>query len=174
LAFECAPTAIIDRSPIPGIMLLAGPERINLDSSSSLVFITIKPAAIGESVHRHKPTQHKSEGADWTRARLAIYEFIRAPNKTSMLHIRLKMSRTFITLLSLAQIAAVSCWTWPNPRMERLDTLRFDQQGVNVEALGIASGSCNNFIVSRHGNRTNVGDWLRTVRHMLAHRTVND
>lgn len=103
-----------------------------------------------------------------------MYELIKALHKTSMLHIRLKMSRTFVTLLSLAQIAAVSCWTWPNPRMERLDTLRFDQQGTNVEALGIASGSCNNFIVSRHGNRTNVGDWLRTVRHTLAHEIASD
>jgi hypothetical protein len=73
------------------------------------------------------------------------------------------MVRLDMLAMVCAQMASVLCWTWPSPRFERLDTLRFDQMGINAEAFGIASSSCNNFIVSGHGNRTNVGDWLRTV-----------
>jgi hypothetical protein len=40
----------------------------------------------------------------------------------------LRISRAFSALL---QAAVVFGWTWPNGKMERLDTLRFDQFDIN-------------------------------------------
>jgi hypothetical protein len=84
---------------------------------------------------------------------------------TTRLVSRSTMGRFLPSLLAVTQIAVVSCWTWPNAQLEQLDMLRFDQTGVNQHSFGGFSASCTKFsFAPNQGNRTNVGDWLRTVR----------
>jgi hypothetical protein len=55
-----------------------------------------------------------------------------------------------------------SAYTWPNPQMEVLDALRYEQIG----GKGTASGSvfpCTNFVQGHNAGRINAADWLRTV-----------
>jgi hypothetical protein len=57
-------------------------------------------------------------------------------------------------------------YTWPNPKLDALENLRWDQNGIGDRGLGAFSFPCNQFAFDfggSAGNRTNVADWLRTV-----------
>jgi hypothetical protein len=73
------------------------------------------------------------------------------------------MARISLTLAALAQLAAVSAWQWPSAQLERLDTLRWDQMGVNQSPLGSFTSPCSQFSFTGTGGRSNAADWLRTV-----------
>ena len=65
-------------------------------------------------------------------------------------------------LLLLA--ASASAYTWPNPQLDELESLVYDQHGFN--ARGILAGAltpCSNFNFGSTVNRSNAADWIRTV-----------
>jgi hypothetical protein len=64
----------------------------------------------------------------------------------------------------LGLVSAVVGYTWPNPPLDALERLRWDQTGFNSGILGALTKPCNQFIGgATAGNRTNAADWLRTV-----------
>jgi hypothetical protein len=68
-------------------------------------------------------------------------------------------------LVLLASASAVISYQWPNPLMEALDSLRWDQAGAHGGAFGPGVSPCNQtFSGSPNGNQTNAAQWLRTVR----------
>jgi hypothetical protein len=67
-------------------------------------------------------------------------------------------------LLALALIGRqASAYTWPNPQMETLDALRYEQTGPAGQATGTFVFPCNQFIDGSDTGRTNAANWLRTV-----------
>jgi hypothetical protein len=73
------------------------------------------------------------------------------------------------SLALLAAAGAATAYTWPNPRMDALESLRWDQSGARGGLLGGFVGGCDPFI---HGNpsqgRSNAADWLRTASRSLS------
>ncbi len=68
-------------------------------------------------------------------------------------------------LSSLLFIAAsATAYTWPNPQLDELESLVYDQHGFN--SRGILAGAldpCSRFNFGDTVNRSNVADWIRTV-----------
>jgi hypothetical protein len=74
----------------------------------------------------------------------------------------------------LAAVAAapnVNGYIWPNPRLDDLESLRWDQFGARHTFIGGFVTPCNQFIGKngqfediQYGGRTDAADWLRTVR----------
>ena len=61
--------------------------------------------------------------------------------------------------------ACASAYTWPNPQLDELESLLYDQHGFNER--GILAGAltpCNAFGFGSTVNRSNAADWIRTVR----------
>jgi hypothetical protein len=69
----------------------------------------------------------------------------------------------------LAAVPAVAGYAWPNPRMDALESLRYDQGGPAGSILSAFVIPCNQFIHDGAGpsGRTNAADWLRTVCSVL-------
>jgi hypothetical protein len=69
-------------------------------------------------------------------------------------------------LLALAVIGhEATAYTWPNPRMEALDGLRYEQDGVAGQKTAGPAVTCTTegFITQDpNAGRINAGDWLRT------------
>lgn len=65
----------------------------------------------------------------------------------------------------------VNAYTWPNPRMEALDGIRYEQAGVAGQQFGGVSQVCttDGFIGpdGPDAGRINAADWLRTVSTCL-------
>jgi hypothetical protein len=71
-------------------------------------------------------------------------------------------------LLFLVAASTVTAWQWPNPLLQSLDNLRWDQAGAHGGVLGNSVSPCNQFDESPTGNQTSAAQWLRTVRFSLA------
>ena len=76
---------------------------------------------------------------------------------------------SFARLSSLLLVAvSVSAYTWPNPKLDELESYLYDQRGYNER--GILLGAlvpCDAFNFPGPGdttNRSNAADWIRTVR----------
>ena len=69
--------------------------------------------------------------------------------------------------------ACATAYTWPNPQLDELESLLYDQHGFNER--GILAGAltpCNAFGFGSTVNRSNAADWIRTVRfasHLRLH-----
>jgi hypothetical protein len=77
----------------------------------------------------------------------------------------------YIMILALlAAVPAVVGYSWPNPGMDALESLRYDQGGPAGSILSAFVIPCNQFIHDGAGpsGRTNAADWLRTVRSVLS------
>jgi hypothetical protein len=72
-------------------------------------------------------------------------------------------------LLFLVTASTVTAWQWPNPLLQSLDDLRWDQAGAHGGVLGNSVSPCNQFDESPTGNQTSAAQWLRTVRFTLAY-----
>ncbi|KAJ7225026.1 heme peroxidase [Mycena rebaudengoi] len=72
--------------------------------------------------------------------------------------------------------ATATAWVYPNPQLEALDTLRWDQTGFNSPGLTQFLGPCNSFIFdsTRKSGRSNAADWIRTAYHDMATYNMND
>jgi hypothetical protein len=71
-------------------------------------------------------------------------------------------------LLAVASVAA-SYPQWPNPLIEALDGMRWDQSGAHSGFIGSGVVTCNKFLEPLlNGNQTNAAQWLRTVSSYLA------
>jgi hypothetical protein len=67
-------------------------------------------------------------------------------------------------LLVLALISRqASAYTWPNPQMEVLDALRYEQIGIAGKGTAVDVFPCTNFVQGHNAGRINAADWLRTV-----------
>ncbi|RDX47274.1 heme peroxidase [Lentinus brumalis] len=79
-------------------------------------------------------------------------------------------------LSSLLFIAAsATAYTWPNPQLDELESLVYDQHGFN--SRGILAGAldpCSRFNFGDTVNRSNVADWIRTAYHDMATHNVAD
>jgi hypothetical protein len=79
------------------------------------------------------------------------------------------LSNAMAALPSLLAIALIgrqaSAYTWPNPQMEALDALRYEQTGATGQATAFFVFPCHqdNFIGGSDAGRINAADWLRTV-----------
>jgi hypothetical protein len=80
-------------------------------------------------------------------------------------------SAYLLRLLALfAVVSAVAGYTWPNPRLDALERLRYEQAGPRGSFIGPLVTPCNQFIFGRtpkKGGRTNAADWLRTVNSLI-------
>jgi hypothetical protein len=69
-----------------------------------------------------------------------------------------------LALLAVASVAASSQYQWPNPLLETLDGMRWDQSGAHSGFIGSGVVTCNKFLMPLlNGNQTNAAQWLRTV-----------
>jgi hypothetical protein len=70
----------------------------------------------------------------------------------------------------------VNAYTWPNPRMEALDGIRYEQAGVAGQQFGGVGQVCttDGFIGpdGPDAGRINAADWLRTASTYLYVRTI--
>jgi hypothetical protein len=79
------------------------------------------------------------------------------------------LSNAMATLPSLLAFALLgrqaSAYTWPNPQMEMLDALRYEQTGSAGQGTGGFVFPCTQagFIGGSDAGRINSADWLRTV-----------
>jgi hypothetical protein len=75
-------------------------------------------------------------------------------------------ARLALRQLALLAVAAVvaSYPQWPNPLIEALDGMRWDQSGAHSGFIGSGVVTCNKFLMPLlNGNQTNAAQWLRTV-----------
>ena len=66
--------------------------------------------------------------------------------------------------------STISAYQWPNPRLEAIDSLRWDQAGAQGGILGTGVVPCTTFLNAdseKAGNQTNAAQWLRTVSSLL-------
>ncbi|TCD65071.1 hypothetical protein EIP91_003273 [Steccherinum ochraceum] len=74
---------------------------------------------------------------------------------------------TVATLISGLPLA--NAYTWPNPRMEELDSQLYDRLDYNARGLPAGMEStCAAFIFGATPGRANVADWVRTAYHDMA------
>ncbi|KIY64382.1 heme peroxidase [Cylindrobasidium torrendii FP15055 ss-10] len=81
------------------------------------------------------------------------------------------MTRLLATSLALAN--SVLAYTWPSPQLDRLESLRWDQDGYNSFEAASFVKPCDRYTLSERdkgtaGLRTNAGDWIRTAYHDMA------
>jgi hypothetical protein len=70
------------------------------------------------------------------------------------------------TLFPLALLGRQAlAYTWPNPQMEALDAMRYEQLGAAGFQSGIFTFPCDQFVEGTgiSAGRINAADWLRTV-----------
>ena len=73
-------------------------------------------------------------------------------------------TRKQLTWLALL-VASASGYTWPNPKLDELEALLYDQFGFNAPGILTAVLPCNSFVdFNGIANRSNAADWIRTVR----------
>ncbi|KAF8175627.1 heme peroxidase [Mycena galopus ATCC 62051] len=79
--------------------------------------------------------------------------------------------------------AAATAWVFPNPQLDALDALRWDQNGFNSpnfgqNAAGFATflQPCSSFFVDTTGlsGRSDAADWIRTAYHDMATYNATD
>ncbi|TFK86856.1 heme peroxidase [Polyporus arcularius HHB13444] len=75
----------------------------------------------------------------------------------------------------LLLITSASGYTWPNPKLDELERLLYDQFGFNVPGILTSVLPCNSFVeFNGIANRSNAADWIRTAYHDMATHNVND
>lgn len=76
-------------------------------------------------------------------------------------------SPRLVGLLGLIRI--VSAYTWPNPKLDELESLLYDQFGFLSHGGIVASAlaPCDTFNFGQTVNRSNAADWIRTVRRLF-------
>ena len=61
-----------------------------------------------------------------------------------------------------------NAYTWPNPRLDELDSQLHDRSGYNSRGLPLGmSPDCSAFVFGQQTGRTNAADWIRTVSMFL-------
>ena len=65
----------------------------------------------------------------------------------------------------LLAAATASAYTWPNPKLDELESLLYDQQGYNSRGIlaGALGTNCEAFNFGNTPNRSNAADWVRAV-----------
>ncbi|KAH7101145.1 heme peroxidase [Auriculariales sp. MPI-PUGE-AT-0066] len=61
---------------------------------------------------------------------------------------------------------------WPNPQLDYLERLRFDQEGYNTADLTGILQPCDFHLSGAGTGRSNAGDWIRTAFHDMATHDV--
>ncbi|KAJ6574935.1 heme peroxidase [Mycena capillaripes] len=68
-----------------------------------------------------------------------------------------------------------TAWVYPNPQLDALDTLRWDQVGFNSPGITAFVAPCDFFFIDAHASgRSDAADWIRTAYHDMATHNVND
>ncbi|KAJ7662949.1 heme peroxidase [Mycena rosella] len=66
-------------------------------------------------------------------------------------------------------------YTWPDPKYEELESLRWDQIGLGSTFLELGlTGSCTAFVGGSNTGRANAADWIRTAYHDMATHNSED
>ncbi|KAL1717978.1 heme peroxidase [Schizophyllum commune] len=85
------------------------------------------------------------------------------------------ISRLFI---SLAIARGALAYTWPSPKLDRLEAMRWDQLGYNSFEPALFVTPCDRYIhpteKGYEGVRSNAGDWIRTAYHDMATHNKDD
>ena len=63
----------------------------------------------------------------------------------------------------LALLGPASAYVWPNPKLDALESLIYDQTGFNIKAIANQVTPCSSFSFGDTVNRSNAADWIRTV-----------
>jgi catalase (peroxidase I) len=72
-------------------------------------------------------------------------------------------------LLFICLISGCSAYTWPNPQIDFLEALLYEQSNGVSPAVGVGNCSADiNFDVSPTKGRTAAAEWLRTAYHDMA------
>jgi hypothetical protein len=78
-------------------------------------------------------------------------------------------SRSFFALLVAALPAIGLCYTWPSPKLDSLESMRFEQTGYRSPLITVGVlPTCTTFSVGgilpgTQGLRSNAADWVRAV-----------
>jgi hypothetical protein len=77
---------------------------------------------------------------------------------------------SFSVLTRLALPGLVLGYTWPSPKLDRLESARYEQTGYRSIGPVGAIRPCERFQFAPLGStvRSNAGDWIRTVSDFLA------
>ncbi|RPD54679.1 heme peroxidase [Lentinus tigrinus ALCF2SS1-7] len=75
----------------------------------------------------------------------------------------------------LLLITSATGYTWPNPQLDELERLLYDQFGFNAPGILTSVLPCNSFVeFNGIANRSNAADWIRTAYHNMATHNVED
>ncbi|KAL1746718.1 heme peroxidase [Schizophyllum fasciatum] len=81
-------------------------------------------------------------------------------------------------VLALAVARGALAYTWPSPKLDRLEALRWDQLGYNSFEAALFVTPCDRYIHPQDpgykGVRSNAGDWIRTAYHDMAPHNKED
>jgi len=70
-----------------------------------------------------------------------------------------------LPLVLSAQALVAHAWSWPNPRMEDIESARWDASGYlpRTSIMGGLTPNCSAFFRGSGRGRSNAADWIRTV-----------
>ncbi|KAF8188886.1 heme peroxidase, partial [Mycena galopus ATCC 62051] len=79
-----------------------------------------------------------------------------------------------LPLVTLSLIATANAYIWPDPQIDFLDAVRFDQAGFNTLSTTLSTfiNPCNEFLfsgtIAPTSGRSDAADWIRTAYHDAA------
>ncbi|KAF8153643.1 hypothetical protein K438DRAFT_1987444 [Mycena galopus ATCC 62051] len=80
-----------------------------------------------------------------------------------------------LAITFLAHLAIVSAYIWPDPQLDALESLRFDQGGFNTIGVSGFVQPCDLFAFDGPSSgRSDAADWIRTAYHDMATHNVAD
>ncbi|KAH7096162.1 putative L-ascorbate oxidase [Auriculariales sp. MPI-PUGE-AT-0066] len=87
----------------------------------------------------------------------------------NVLPFTMSMIMMIVIVLTAVHALAVQAWTWPDPRMEDLESARWDTDGW-FPRVPVAAGlkPCTSWIRGDGHGRSNAADWVRTAFHDMA------
>ena len=85
-----------------------------------------------------------------------------SPDRRAVMFI-IRQSGLVAALFAAAFFSMTQAYTWPNPRLDELESQIYDRRGYRARGLTGGVTPCNFFILGPQRGRTNAADWLRTV-----------
>jgi len=69
-----------------------------------------------------------------------------------------------VLLLAYAGISTSFVYTWPDPKYDGMEGIRWQQLGYNQNQITTLIEPCDQFLNGPGFGRSNAADWVRTVR----------
>ncbi|KAJ7614402.1 heme peroxidase [Roridomyces roridus] len=79
-----------------------------------------------------------------------------------------------VALATYTSHARASPPIWPSPKLDALESARFDQFGFNAGIMPGFIQPCDSFLFADDTGRSNAADWIRTAYHDMATHSTTD